>query len=78
MRKFLVEDVQPFGQVSEMRTGLGMPCETGFMAKPLGPTEVRMNGGVTHAPSFADPGANGQAIANRGQDNPFMFTGRPR
>jgi hypothetical protein len=76
MRQFLVEQSQPFGLVSNTPMHPGNPSETGFSAKSTGMPDVVLNHGFNHAPSFANPGANGQAIANRNQGNPFAFVGK--
>ena len=77
MRDFLVEQGQPFGQVSEVKVMPGAPCDYGYSAKGLGDVTVRENHGVTHAPSFSDPNPGALKQAHRDQYNPFGPTGHP-
>lgn len=77
MRDFLVEQSQPFGQVNQVRTMPGTPCDYGFSGKSLGDTTVRNNNGGNHAPSLSNPNPNAEAKAHAHIDNPFFWTGKP-
>ncbi len=78
MRKFILDETQPFGVVRQTNSmgGMGRPAE--HINRPLGNVTMIPNNGADHGPSFADknPGAHAQACAH--YDNPFYWSGRPK
>ena len=74
--KFLVEEKQVFGLVSESRTVAANPIYTGCH-NSTGSLNVITNNIVGGAPGFEDKGAGAQAHAARHLHDPFYATGRP-
>lgn len=78
MRRNLLNEKQPFGQVHEHR------CMPAPLNGPAGernmPGKERVvgNNGFDHAPPIKDsPNAGAEAYASRNNDNPFAWSGRP-
>lgn len=79
MKRNLVDQTQPFGQVEERREHPEyMGGSDGVKSKGLGAKTEIENHGRDHAESFADQGAGAKAFASRNKDNPFYPTGHPR
>ena len=79
MKKDLVKERQPFGEVDNTVTMPStFPTPVGMTDKLLGGTTMRGCDGLTTPISSADknPSAYEQACNNR--DNPFAWTGTPK
>ena len=75
MKKPLMEQKQPFGQVYKMAVHPTDGNPVGRRNTITHGTEV-MNNGLTLHPSNADRAPNAQEIASRNGHQPFAFVGR--
>jgi hypothetical protein len=72
-RRFLVEQMQPFGDVKEERAHPGQPSEGGFSSKPLGDLKQVRNYGIDQSPPSGDHSASAKRIVAAHKDDPFFW-----
>ena len=75
-RSFLVEQAQPFGEVSEVRAHPGQPSDLGFTSKPLGGSTQVGNYGIDQSPPSGDRSAGAREIACAHSNSPFFWVGK--
>jgi hypothetical protein len=78
MRRHLLNEKQPFGQVHEHNCFPGGIEISDNHRNILGKTNPVGNNGFNHAPPIKDsPNASAEAQASAHNDNPFYWSGRP-